>query len=113
MTGGLTKEVEAIKSKLADMDDVKRQVSGMTQQFTKLMATLEQDRADRAQGGSRRRTSNKGKSNGQRSTTEYIFTAEGVPVCNYCKQEGHIARNCEQRRINRQNNATQSNQGGR
>ena len=78
---------------------IERQVGGLTTQFTKLMAALEKSHTH--QPAAPREQREKGGSGGNRGRAPiYEFTEEGVPVCHYCKHEGHVRRECEARKVN-------------
>lgn len=97
---------------LSEVSEVKRQMSGLTQQFTKLMATLKEgpSKSVSSQQGARPKTTSAGQK------TNYVFEADGTPVCNYCKRPGHVQRHCQTRKAAQQARAQQGNvdktQGG-
>ena len=83
-----------------DMAEIRRQVNGLTSQFTRLMATLNQPapppsqpQASGGSGNPRRR--------GNRNFDQQNSGNDQPPlVCNYCHKQGHIARNCRRRMRN-------------
>lgn len=103
-----------------DLAEVKRQVSGLANQFTKLMATLKSGHsAPVHQAPAQRAPAQHSARQPRQGDPEYTFTPEGRPICNYCNKVGHIAKVCRKRQTDRQgrghstyNNPT-SNQGGR
>jgi hypothetical protein len=72
-----------------DFNDMRRQIQGMTQQFTKLMSALQggSARRDRARGGERRRS----------AARRHRFTEDGKPVCSNCEKVGHMLKECRSR----------------
>lgn len=82
--------------KLLELD---RKISGLTTQFTKLMATLKQTTASPAITQMAQPTSTLPKStpNTSTGTDQHSFTQSGAPICNFCKNIGHIQRHCRKR----------------
>ena len=119
-----------------EMCRMRRQMDGLTTEFTKFAATLEglknkmekqeilQEETARQASANlppypapRRRANNHPQhqsSRGLPPRREYLFTESGLPICNYCNQEGHIARSCNVRQQARQqrNQIAQSAPGG-
>ena len=96
-----------------DLAEVKRQVNGLTSQFTKLMATLKQHNGQNH-------------SNPHRNTrppqyappnANHRYSEDGRPICGFCNKPGHIQRVCRSRlaamRQNSSHSNSRSNQGGR
>jgi hypothetical protein len=90
-----------------ELADIKRQVSGLTTQFTKLVAMMEQQALPARSAPATSHVSRQ-----QRPTTQYYyrFTDTGRPICHYCNKVGHIAKECRTRLRNRRANASQGNQ---
>lgn len=103
-----------------DIAEVKRQISGMTSQFTKLMATIKQSTDSRPHHQSRlpdhrpQYTSHdQGRSHSNSSGNSYAYSQDGRPICNYCRKVGHVQRVCRSRLTASQNSSTSHvNQGG-
>jgi hypothetical protein len=95
-----------------DLAEVKRQVSGLTQHFTKLMATLQ--KGELPQKPSREQRDSRGRRPPAEGNTEFAYTPEGAPICHFCHKEGHIQRFCRLRQGRQQQRRedTQSPQGG-
>lgn len=100
-----------------EMSDVKRQMSGLAEQFTKLMATFLKDREERSAQDTtplprshRPRASNN--SSARRAHTGYAES--GSPICNFCGRAGHVYKQCRkrQRQMDRQNDSDNQGQGG-
>lgn len=93
-----------------DLAEMKRQVCGLTTQFTKLMASLKQSNPTRSPSResqpSRPRTSPNG---------DHAYTDQGRPICSYCQKVGHVQRFCRSKLADRRRSNSQSsrhNQGG-
>jgi hypothetical protein len=110
-------EVGAVSSKdspnadlAKDMAEMRRQVCGLTQQFTKLMAAL--------QGGKpaqpRQVDSSPRPSGQQVAQPEYQYADDGAPICHFCNKVGHLRRHCRSRRTasQRPQSSDDKNQGG-
>ena len=113
--GPVTKEADENYSR--DLAEMKRQVSGLTQQFTKLVATLKNQPQDASKtvgrqphGRGQPRKEGRPAAAGQEDLNQ--FSSEGLPICNYCKKSGHIARNCLKRQRQRAGRHGEPNQGG-
>ena len=78
-----------------DLAEVKRQVTGLASQFTKLMATIEKSNASAA-APSAKHSKSKSKSSARYNSLK----------CTYCDKNGHEARDCrkQQRDLNNQGN---------
>lgn len=76
-----------------EVQEIKRQVTGLTEQFTKLMATLQKN-GEIQKGG---KTRNGGSKENAHSKPRYRFTEEGKPICNHCNRQGHTRRVCPDR----------------
>ena len=92
----------------SDLATVKRQVGGLSNQFTQIMAafnTLAQQQQAAAPHQSRpqRHQQHPG---GQRPRFE--FSDDGKPICAYCHKKGHLRRECRKRIADN----TRQNQGG-
>jgi hypothetical protein len=78
--GALADPTEISDTIRKDVDDIKRQVSGMSKQINKLTAVT---------GAISPPAPPKGKQHFQ-----YKFTPEGLPICVKCNQPGHVIREC-------------------
>ena len=78
-----------------DIAEVKRQVSGLTAQFTKLMATIEKSNLSVAAPSAQHSNSN-----------SQNTASNNSPRCSYCKKRGHVARDC---RKQQRDNSNQGN----
>ena len=79
-----------------DLTDVKRQMVGLTQQFTKLMATLQSSSSHQA---SRPQSRQKDRSKQSTAATNNQSTINGQPRswCDYCQKWGHVSLDCRKR----------------
>lgn len=91
-----------------DVQELQRKVDGLTEQFTKLMATLRKEQPPE----NHRQPRDTRQAPRTRPLPEHRFLENGTPICNYCGIEGHIARLCRKRRNHRQQAGRQDNQGG-
>ena len=75
---GGTRQTSALQEGVKDkaITDLQRQVSGLSKQFTKLMAITE------------------GKSKQDKGRRKFRYTKEGKPICNACQKPGHVWREC-------------------
>ena len=74
-------ETQAGSSK--ELENIQRQVSGLSRQFTKLMGELKNTSGPRPASGATGR--------------EFKFGEDGRPICAYCQKAGHLWRNCRLR----------------
>ena len=89
-----------------ELAEVKRQVSGLTAQFTKLMAVLE----SQPQRSPQPNTDN----GSQRQPTQHDYTPDGRPICTYCGKVGHVQRVCRKRQyVYNTENTRRPNSNGR
>ena len=105
-----------------DMAEIRRQVNGLTTQFTRLMATLNQappaPMPPQASGGSGnpRRRDDRDAGYAAAYPAPSHDQGPGPLTCNYCHRQGHIARNCRRRLRNEQKRSgpgsNGQNQGG-
>jgi len=92
----------ATDKKIAGME---RQIVGLTQQFTKLMATLEkQHTRTEAPCQKSNPPAQAGATSDQKSEPSYRFTDDGQPICHYCQRVGHVRRICKTRMRHMENN---------
>lgn len=111
-----------------DISELKRQVCGLTSQFTKLMATMKQTSTQAAEtpraGYDIRQRQDRPRRPQPQSTPgpSHRYTSDGRPICAYCNIAGHIARVCRKRLASNEGSARQhygnsrqqhGNQGGR
>ena len=87
-----------------DISEMRRQVSGLTNQFTKLMASLKntQQASPRPQNNhsQTRRPQSHSSHNQYHSTSQndsFNFTDDGRPICAFCNKPGHVQRHCRSR----------------
>ena len=82
-----------------DITDVKRQMAGLTQQFTKLMATLQSSPAHQASRPGTSQIRQKDRSKQSTAATNNQSTINGQPrsLCDYCQKWGHVSLDCRKR----------------
>ena len=78
-----------------DLAEVKRKVTGLASQFTRLMATLEKSNMSAGAPSAKHSNSN-----------SHNSASNNSPRCAYCKKKGHVARECrkQQRDLSNQGN---------
>ena len=93
-----------------------RKVTGLTTQFTKLMAALKQNPSTLGNNSSAPRTPHNEQKQQTTSNTQpeakHSYTDEGVPICSYCNNIGHVQRHCRIRRRAMQAGRKTQAQGG-
>jgi len=122
-----------------DISEMKRQITGLQDQFTKLMATLSKD-GDRKKGADKRPQHQKGQQPDQRGSHdqrrqreqrqpqdqrrsgptdepnwEHTFVYTGRPGCEFCGKRGHtqdVCRSKERQRKAQQSSFNQQRSGG-
>ena len=85
--------------------NLQRQVSGLAKQFTELMAsrTSPKSQADSPSRSSNFRANGSNNYRGQNNNkprfypTPLEYTMDGRPVCLYCKNPGHLKRDCRKK----------------
>lgn len=99
VTPGPDADTQALRK---DVDLIKRQVGGITQQINKLHAVIG------AQGPSAPPR--------KKNNSKYQFTSDGLPICVKCGQPGHVIRECRANRPRREKESRPaqgpSHQGG-
>ena len=76
-----------------DITDVKRQMAGLTQQFTKLMATLQAPQARQAG----QRPKDRSKRPAAPSNNQSTINGQPRSLCDYCQKWGHVSLDCRKR----------------
>jgi hypothetical protein len=93
-----------------DVKELKRQMSGLVTQFTKLMASQQTFSTKRSNNQQTQQQQQQQQPRQNQYT--YAFTPEGRPICAYCSKPNHLARECLKRKADRQNQQmAQLNQG--
>ena len=95
-----------------DMADMRRQVSGLTQQFTKLMSALETKQGPSANRPRQQQQSQYKSQSYRQAPTQpnnFKYTPEGAPICEFCGIIGHIQRLCRKRQRAQHNRGPQMN----
>lgn len=92
-------------------EGMSRKVDGITKQMTKMMSFLE-NKDLIPPLGRRQRTDDRRADNRQPRQRSQRWEDDGTPVCNFCQNVGHIAKQCRKKKAmqDRRNNG---NQGGR
>ena len=82
-----------------DLTDVKRQMVGLTQQFTKLMATLQSSPSHQAARPRSSQSRQEDRSRQSTAGTTNQSTINGLPrsLCDYCQKWGHVSLDCRKR----------------
>jgi len=106
--GALATDCKTQSASDRKLTQIERQVGGLTAQFTKLMAALEKGHARQKSAPQEKRE----KSGSGRRAPTFEFTEEGIPVCHYCKLEGHVRRECEARRTSAAKHRNQQKKAG-
>lgn len=99
-------EIGSVKEKAVptDIQEIKRQVSGLTAQFTKLMASLKEQKqqssgSNRGHSGGHQDTGGRNRQNSHREgRLRNVYTRDGLPICNRCQLPGHYSRDCQRQR---------------
>lgn len=107
--GAVATTRESADSVAKKVDNMERQVQGLTQQFTKLMATIKAA----ATPLSRPRDQQHGQSShGSDDSRPNRYADNGAPICNFCENVGHMERFCRKKRAAQHRHRQQNNQGG-
>ena len=96
----------------ADMTNMKRQMGGLSNQFTQIMAALTNVLNQQAQPQQQQpQQQHRRAPAGAQSThpgTRFEFSEDGKPICAYCHKKGHLRRECRKRAADN----ARKNQGG-
>jgi hypothetical protein len=90
--GAVQKAPQAPEDSHKALADLRRQVSGLATQFTKLVAIMEQQAAPSRSATAAPRQNRPQQSHRSAPQYNYRFTDTGRPICHYCNKVGHIAK---------------------
>jgi flagellar hook protein FlgE len=109
--GAINKPSATVAPVDPSITNLDRRVTGLADQFTKMMACMERlETRMQSQRSSqpRRNQQQNGRQNSSRNGLR--FTQDGRPICSYCSKVGHVAKECRTRLRNQRSNNYQENQ---